>query len=99
MKLHSLFLFERYDFFSFSFIEEIAKLVNPNVLKIFQRISKNLILMFYIKTKDMKKVNRGFTLVELIVVITILSVLGTISFLSIQGYNKFARNAIRVDNV
>ncbi len=41
----------------------------------------------------MKNTNRGFTLVELIVVITILAILGTIAFVSLQGYTKDAKNA------
>ncbi len=35
----------------------------------------------------------GFTLVELIVVITILAILATVGFLSLQGYTKDARNS------
>jgi len=41
----------------------------------------------------MKKVQKGFTLVELIVVITILAILGTIAFISLQGYSQDARNS------
>lgn len=41
----------------------------------------------------MKKVQKGFTLVELIVVITILAILGTIAFISLQGYSQDAKNA------
>ena len=41
--------------------------------------------------------NKAFTLVELIVVITILAILGTIAFVSLQSYTSFARNAIRLD--
>ena len=41
----------------------------------------------------MKKVQKGFTLVELIVVITILAVLGTIAFVSLQGYSQDAKNS------
>jgi prepilin-type N-terminal cleavage/methylation domain-containing protein len=41
----------------------------------------------------------GFTLVELIVVITILSILGTIGFLSIQGYSASARDGSRIGNL
>jgi hypothetical protein len=37
--------------------------------------------------------------VELIVVITILSILGTIGFLSIQGYSASARDGSRISNL
>jgi prepilin-type N-terminal cleavage/methylation domain-containing protein len=47
---------------------------------------------------EYKKV-RGFTLVELIVVITILAILGTISFFSVQSYTESARNSIRIDAI
>jgi prepilin-type N-terminal cleavage/methylation domain-containing protein len=36
---------------------------------------------------------QAFTLVELIVVITILAILGTIAFMSLQGYSNDARIA------
>jgi type II secretory pathway pseudopilin PulG len=40
-----------------------------------------------------------FTLVELIVVITILVILGTIGFVSLQGYSLSARDSVRVENL
>ena len=41
--------------------------------------------------KNTKK--QAFTLVELIVVITILAILGTIAFISLQGYSQDAKNS------
>ncbi len=46
-----------------------------------------------------KNTNSAFTLVELIVVITILAVLGTIAFISLQGYSADARNSKRTSDV
>lgn len=42
---------------------------------------------------------KAFTLVELIVVITILAVLGTIAFISLQGYSGEARDSKRLSDV
>ena len=47
----------------------------------------------------MKKWNKAFTLVELIVVITILAILWTIAFLSLQGYSQSARDWVRVSDI
>lgn len=46
-----------------------------------------------------KKKKLGFTLVELLVVILILVTLSTISFLSLQSYNKNARDAKRLSDI
>jgi prepilin-type N-terminal cleavage/methylation domain-containing protein len=47
----------------------------------------------------MKSSKKAFTLVELIVVITILAILATIGFLSLQGYTKDARNSSTKANI
>ena len=47
----------------------------------------------------MKRKISWFTLVELIVVITILAILGTIAFISLQGYSLDARNSKRVNDL
>ncbi|MFA6090253.1 MAG: type II secretion system protein, partial [Candidatus Gracilibacteria bacterium] len=46
-----------------------------------------------------KKSYSGFTLVELIVVITILVILGTIAFLNLGGFQSSARDANRIENL
>lgn len=50
------------------------------------------------KTKKLSLMS-GFTLVELIVVITILAILGTIGFISIQGYSSNARDSMRISDL
>ena len=46
------------------------------------------------------KINKqAFTLVELIVVITILAILWTIAFISLQWYSKDARDSVRISDV
>ncbi|QFR39544.1 type II secretion system protein [Candidatus Gracilibacteria bacterium 28_42_T64] len=47
----------------------------------------------------MRNTKQAFTLVELIVVITILAILGTIAFISLQGYSADARNSKRVNDL
>ena len=47
----------------------------------------------------MNKQKQAFTLVELIVVITILAILGTIAFISLQWYSKDARDSIRISDI
>ncbi|MDD3302893.1 MAG: InlB B-repeat-containing protein [Candidatus Gracilibacteria bacterium] len=42
---------------------------------------------------------KGFTLVELIVTIVILAILGTIAFISFQGYSKNARDTQRIADI
>jgi prepilin-type N-terminal cleavage/methylation domain-containing protein len=43
--------------------------------------------------KNIKIQKKAFTLVELIVVITILAILGTIAFISLQGNTQDAKNS------
>ena len=47
--------------------------------------------------KDFK--NKAFTLVELIVVIIILAILGTIAFISLQGYSASSRDSVRISDI
>jgi len=47
----------------------------------------------------MKNIKKAFTLVELIVVITILAILWTIVFISFQWYSQSSRNSVRISDV
>ena len=52
-------------------------------------------IAFFLKPRK----HHGFTLVELIVVITILVILGTIAFLSLQGYIGSAHDSSRITDI
>ena len=47
----------------------------------------------------MQKIKGGFTLVELIVTITILVILWTISFIAVQRYTKDSRDSVRISDI
>lgn len=47
----------------------------------------------------MKYTKQAFTLIELIVVITILAILWTIAFISLQWYSRDARNSVRISDI
>ncbi len=47
----------------------------------------------------MKKANYAFTLIELIVSITIIAILWTIAFISLQWYSKSSRDSVRISDV
>jgi len=46
-----------------------------------------------------KQQKQAFTLVELIVVITILAILWTIAFISLQWYARDARDSVRISDM
>ena len=47
----------------------------------------------------LKRKEAAFTLVELIVVISILIILGTIAFISMQNYTKTSRDSVRISDM
>jgi prepilin-type N-terminal cleavage/methylation domain-containing protein len=59
-----------------------------------------IIKILYLYQKNhMQKQRKAFTLVELIVVITILAILWTIAFISLQWYGKSARDSVRLSDI
>ena len=42
---------------------------------------------------------KAFTLIELIVAISIIAILATISYIMVQNYNKETRNVVRVSEI
>ncbi|MDD2916708.1 MAG: prepilin-type N-terminal cleavage/methylation domain-containing protein [Candidatus Gracilibacteria bacterium] len=54
---------------------------------------------FLSQTRKTKKHSHGFTLIELIVVITILVILGTIAFVNLGGFQSSARDGRRVSDM
>lgn len=55
----------------------------------------------YTQSKNISKATKfsGFTLVELIVVITILVILGTIAFTQLGGFSSNARDSDRITTI
>jgi uncharacterized protein (TIGR02145 family) len=61
-----------------------------------QETNNSLLYSIHFQGKD---ATRWFTLVELIVVITILTILWTIAFISLQWYSKNARDSVRISDM
>ena len=53
----------------------------------------------YFNKYYMNKQKKAFTLVELIVVITILAILWTIAFISLQWYSRDSRDSVRISDM
>jgi prepilin-type N-terminal cleavage/methylation domain-containing protein len=53
----------------------------------------------FFKKTGLNSTNQAFTLVELIVVITILAILWTIAFISFQWYSSNARDGVRISDI
>ncbi|MDD2871264.1 MAG: fibrinogen-like YCDxxxxGGGW domain-containing protein [Candidatus Gracilibacteria bacterium] len=65
-----------------------------------QKTSKSQLFQFIgILNINQCRNTKAFTLVELIVVITILAILGTIAFISLQGYSTNARDSTRISDI
>ncbi len=67
----------------------------PHTFYHYTKIFKNIISIYL----NHKYINVWFTLVELIVVITILAILWTISFVSLWWFSTYARNSVRIADV
>jgi len=63
-----------------------------------EKYTKNLITWIN-SLHERKGIKYGFTLVELIVVITILAILWTIAFISLQWYSSQSRDAVRISDI
>jgi len=57
------------------------------------------LFIWKIKIKIYMKNKKAFTLVELVIVITVLAILWIIALISIDPYNKYARNSVRLTDV
>ena len=55
--------------------------------------------LFFILFSMNKQQTKAFTLVELIVVITILAIFWTIAFISLQGYSRDSRDSVRISDI
>ena len=62
-------------------------------------MKKQIIHSKFLPFKRKETANNAFTLVELIVVITILAILWTIAFISLQWYSSQSRDSVRISDI